>query len=528
VILAALWKNDVRHYIILLNIITFGALIIYLLYAVLSPKKAASEERLPANLEPYLPDEDLEGRRLERVQAWALMFAAIIAIALPIYWLREPTRQNQSAKYFTQNSIARGATLFARPGTPEYNAASSLQCANCHGDKGEGGVASTTINGVKVAWKAPPLNTEGLRFQEDPACLNQAAREEASPPAICDITDIITYGRPGTPMQAWGVEGGGPKNDQSIADLVAYIESIQISPAQSQKQNADALADAKMTPEEAEKSSASCPEYAVCPGIQIAEAQSTLKTDQAAFETAKTATAKTLNMPDASAADLTKACTTLETTVGNNPNALTPDEKTQAISCGKFLAAQTKVSNDQSALAWAQELNARRANVSDGQILFEVNCARCHTQGWSVFDPTQYDQTQPNSLASVGLVGGGGGQGGGIGFNLRDGDVQRRFGDDASGGWAAQYSFVALGSQPFKPYGNLGIGSGRMPGFAQVPSKMYPYVGAMLSQDQLSAIVSFERDCLETIDYQKVSPVCETPTVAPTTTSTTTTTAPKG
>ncbi len=52
-----------------------------------------------------------------------------------------------------------------------------------------------------------------------------------------------------------------------------------------------------------------------------------------------------------------------------------------------------------------------------------------------MFDPTQYDQTQPNSLAAVGPVGGGGGQGGGIGFNLRDGDVQRRFGDDASGGW---------------------------------------------------------------------------------------------
>jgi mono/diheme cytochrome c family protein len=521
VILAALWKNDVRHFIILLNIIAFSALIIYLLYSVFSPKKAVSEERLPANIEPFLPDEDLEGRRLERVQAWALMFAAIIAIALPIYWLREPTRQHQSATYFDKNSVARGATLFARPGTPEYQAASSLQCANCHGDKGEGGVASTTINGVKVSWKAPPLNSEGLRFQEDPACLNQAARQEANPPAICDITDIITYGRPGTPMQAWGVEGGGPKNDQAVADLVAYIESLQITPAQSQAQEAEAVKASRAD-------SGTCPEYAVCPGIQVTEAKATLKTDQEALATTKSDTAKALNLPNASDADIKAACDTLEKTVGTNPNSLTPDQKTQAIACGKYLAAATKVATDESSLAWAQELQKRRANVSDGQILFEVNCARCHTQGWSVFDPTQYDQTRPDSLAAVGPPGGGGGQGGGIGFNLRDGDVQRRFGDDASGGWTAQFAFVSLGSQPFKPYGNLGIGSGRMPGFLQAPTKQYPIVGAMLTQDQLSQIISFERECLEKVDYQSVAQACETPTVAPPTTTTTTTTAPKG
>jgi len=43
VILAALWKNDLRHYIILLNLIAFSALIIYVLYAVLSPRRAVSE-----------------------------------------------------------------------------------------------------------------------------------------------------------------------------------------------------------------------------------------------------------------------------------------------------------------------------------------------------------------------------------------------------------------------------------------------------------------------------------------------------
>ena len=92
---------------------------------------------------------------------------------------------------------------------------------------------------MKVNWKVPPLNTEALRFEEDTDCLSQSRRQ---PNTICDLTDIITYGRPGTPMQPWGVVGGGPKNDQSIADLVAYIESIQLSPRGSRRQQAaDAL-----------------------------------------------------------------------------------------------------------------------------------------------------------------------------------------------------------------------------------------------------------------------------------------------
>ena len=237
--IAAIWKNDLRHWLIWINFVAFGALIIYVLRSVLSPKRAPSEEKTPANLTPFLDDDDLESRRLERVQGWALIFAAIFAISLPIYWLREPTRQHQSVHYFDKNSVARGAMLFANSASPEYNAAVSLQCANCHGQKGVGGVAPTTVNGVKVNWKVPPLNTEALRFEEDTDCLSQSRRQ---PNTICDLSDIITYGRPGTPMQPWGVVGGGPKNDQSISDLVAYIESIQLTPQQSQAQETDALA----------------------------------------------------------------------------------------------------------------------------------------------------------------------------------------------------------------------------------------------------------------------------------------------
>ncbi len=265
--IAAFWKNDLRHFLILLNFIAFSVLIVYLLVSVLSPKRVRREEREAPNIVPFLPDEDLEGRRLERVQGWALIFAAVIAIALPIYWLREPTRQDQTVTYFDKNAEHRGAVLFASPGGAEYEAATSKQCANCHGDKGQGGVAPSRIGGEPVNWKAPPLNTEALRFTEEPACADPSLRQ---PTTECEISDIITYGRPGTPMQGWGISGGGPLNDQGIADLVAFIKSIQLSPAQAQKQAADAIAVAK-NPNPGP--SDTCPEYMSCPAIATKDAR---------------------------------------------------------------------------------------------------------------------------------------------------------------------------------------------------------------------------------------------------------------
>jgi mono/diheme cytochrome c family protein len=43
-----------------------------------------------------------------------------------------------------------------------------------------------------------------------------------------EVAYVITYGRPGTPMSAWGLDGGGPLNAQQVESLVEYLESIQI------------------------------------------------------------------------------------------------------------------------------------------------------------------------------------------------------------------------------------------------------------------------------------------------------------
>ncbi|MGZ4206255.1 MAG: c-type cytochrome, partial [Actinomycetota bacterium] len=301
----------------------------------------------------------------------------------------------------------------------------------------------------------------------------------------------------------------GPLNDQGIADLVAYIKSIQLSPAQAQDQAAKALAVAK-NPNPGP--SDTCPEYMSCPAIATRDARSAADAARTTLAQQRKAVQTALQLPGATDADLTKRCDDIAKQVDNNPTNVAPELKAHALACGTFLDAAQKAKDAQAALSWALDWQSRRANVSDGQLLFELNCARCHTEGWSVFDPT----APPSAIDGVnilGLSGGGGGQGGGIGFNLRDGDVMRRFGTDASGGFSTQVDFVKTGSSPNKPYGFLGLGSGKMPGF-----------GEMLTADDVGRIVAYERYCLDTTNYKGVSPPCNTdpkPRTPPTSTTTT-------
>ena len=166
-----------------------------------------------------------------------------------------------------------------------------------------------------------------------------------------------------------------------------------------------------------------------CPGIQEAVAQQTLKTDTAALAVAHRAPegAEHARRDRQGARRVVRR----DHRAGQRRTPTKVDRK-QATACGAFLKAQTRCKTDTAALAWTEEWSRRRANVSDGQLLFEANCARCHTAGWSTFN-SAVPPDQPGGLAGVGLPGGGGGNGGGIGFNLRNRDTIRRFGDDAVG-----------------------------------------------------------------------------------------------
>ncbi len=196
-------------------VILLASLAGWVLYAIFNVRagraEVGSEQSLAANRKPYYDDEVLEGRRLERVQLLGLVFLAILTVALPLYWVLEPGRQEASRFGYEKRFAEWGSKLFAPTAEGGYN------CAGCHGGmKATGGVASYAItdpktNEVKaVSWKAPALNTVLYRFSDE------------------EVRFILNYGRPFSPMSAWGTIGGGPMNDQSIQTLIDYLKSIQI------------------------------------------------------------------------------------------------------------------------------------------------------------------------------------------------------------------------------------------------------------------------------------------------------------
>jgi mono/diheme cytochrome c family protein len=329
----------------------------------------------PANLTPHYHDAVLENQHLSRVLGFALITTAFVAIALPVYWLLVPLIQERHSDAFLERSIHVGDTEFhntaqADPEILHRQGVVALDCARCHGSDGSGGSATYLYNdpvtnkNYSLAWTAPALNTVYYRFPRE------------------QIKTIITYGRKGTPMPAWGLDGGGPVNDQGIEDLLNYIESIQLSPEAMQKQLQDQI-DAQRK---------------------------------------------------------------------ENPDA------------------------------------------SDGQILFEVNCARCHTQGWS-FHTTYAAAPGPGGTGGAGqplpMIPGDGA----YGPSLTNGRVERQFPDPK-----AQFDFISAGSKFQAGYGVRGIGSGGMPGFARncdAGQVLQARDCRILTDDQINQIVAYERGLQE-------------------------------
>lgn len=200
-----------------------------------------AEMELAPNRRPYYDDDALESVKLDRVLGMALVLLIIIGIGLPLYWWHEPSRQAGAVVYFNKAAIERGRILFQPSAStePTHNVG-HFGCANCHGSVGQGGSTSFSIatslgTTVQVTWKAPALNTVMLRYAY-PNESDTAVDPLGFPLKYAAVRAILTYGRANTPMPAWGVAGGGPMNDQQISDLVAYLQSIQLTPAQAMAQ----------------------------------------------------------------------------------------------------------------------------------------------------------------------------------------------------------------------------------------------------------------------------------------------------
>lgn len=192
-------------------VVLFGWIVYGIFNVVGGRKEVGSEIELAANRKPYYDDETLEGPRLERVQLIGVILLAIIVVALPLYWIFEPSRQAGAQEKWDARFASWGSQLFAPTAEGGFN------CAGCHGGmKAVGGEAPFTVTDPQtgeieaVNWKAPALNTIFYRFSDE------------------EVRFILNYGRPFSPMSAWGLIGGGPMNTQQIDNLLAYMHSIQI------------------------------------------------------------------------------------------------------------------------------------------------------------------------------------------------------------------------------------------------------------------------------------------------------------
>jgi mono/diheme cytochrome c family protein len=422
--------------LVLINAAAVAAILGFILFRVLRLKHNQQAEPDPENLTPFFDDDVLEGAHLERVLGVALIALVIVVVGLLAYFIWEPFRETASASGFHERSVERGATLFADSTSPNYDSTKSLLCANCHGTDGGGGTAKFVVKSDdprcdptatvdtntpayclphQVAWAAPNLQLAALRYSR------------------AQLTQIITYGRPGTPMPAWGVASGkGALQEQSIQDLVNYVISIATTSDKAQATAAKEIANCNDKDD--------VPLRAACVG------------------------SKQLNDPKVQAA----------------ADKWVTDARAELVAAQAQLAAQTSaddiatytklVEEKQDTLSAAEGWQQATRLASDGQIAFMNNCARCHTRGWSYFDATAPEDNPPPGVMGAGAYG----------PNLTGGDVNNQFppptGEDELLQW------ISIGVPVNEQYGIRGISSGRMPHF-----------GAVLTKDQINKIMDYER-----------------------------------
>jgi mono/diheme cytochrome c family protein len=192
--------------------LTVGALVLIAFVALFlrniqsAKPELGSEIELAPNRKPYLSDEELEGTKLDKSLTFALVMLAILAVALPLYWLAEPGRQDGAVDAYNLSFEVRGENVYV----------GVAQCVNCHSAGGVGGVAPYVLqdgDGQFVAnaqWQAPALDNVLLRYSDE------------------EVRYILNYGRPGSPMAAWGTPGGGPLTTQDVDNLIVYLRTLQV------------------------------------------------------------------------------------------------------------------------------------------------------------------------------------------------------------------------------------------------------------------------------------------------------------
>ncbi len=205
---------------IVLGALVLGGFVLYWIFNwFVGRAETGSEIELAPNRKPLPDDAEMEGRRLDQGLMWGLISIVIIAIALPLYWLGEPGRHDGLIEVSDELAAERGHHLYEE------------RCATCHGSvDGPGGLRDFTLvdnNGIflaQVDWKVPSLGAVLYRYSTE------------------EVRYVLEYGRPNTPMPAWGIAGGGPFTTQQIDDVIIYIEHEQIDVPEIRQRSQDGVA----------------------------------------------------------------------------------------------------------------------------------------------------------------------------------------------------------------------------------------------------------------------------------------------
>ena len=425
---------------VILAIVFVGGLV-YLFFNIRAAKgEVGSEIELAANRRDDVRDEDLEGKRLDFALGANLVMLTIIGISLPVYWLGEPGRQEgrdvDTARIFTN----RGEDIYLE----------GAQCVTCHGAEGTGGstsVARTSESGefiAQVSWAAPALNTVLSRFSED------------------EVLHTLNYGRNGV-MPAWGAPGGGPLTDQQLEEIMFYLRSIQITPERIVEQvEAGALQAARA--------------HLSASGSDATDEQATrwVSDARAVAESAR----KLAIAQDSS---------------------LALDENAEDL---RWAALDMLVSGEGlNPAAWEQYKTYGELLFANPGTAGTYSCARCHTYGFSFgADEEMTLRVNGRDTPIEGFEDGLNHASGFFGPNLQNGTALTEFESART-----HAEFIQIGQTIGATYGRGGSGgNGQMPGFGPrvefdtvgpgIPNDLETPYPAMLTPDQIDAIVSYERN----------------------------------
>jgi mono/diheme cytochrome c family protein len=195
---------NVTPTILIVGILAVAAIAVIGFLLMSASRQRGAVDNVPPAMRPGYSDEQLERSVLERYMAWGLVLTVFFAIFFPVYWILEQGRLTEATEERFITQVVTGEALYVE------------NCANCHGTDGGGGGAPSPYDAESI-WPAPNLRDIVLRYDENPN--------------VVDIEDFIEqtlhYGRPGTPMPAWGEVGGGPLTDEDIRDITLWILANQ-------------------------------------------------------------------------------------------------------------------------------------------------------------------------------------------------------------------------------------------------------------------------------------------------------------